>query len=157
MKNYLNQDERKKNTLICVMFAIIEELMQRANGSKEEVTCLKYAHTYLEKYIKALIKRVGYEEGHRIKKEAEYNYVQLKPRVHEDEGQQVVDKECMEGVAAMCLEKCCFGCKREDWRNCHLCNYMQGLDIETIYGFEDRCMYWYPEGGFDPDYTEDKE
>lgn len=66
MKNYLNQDERKKNTLICVMFAIVEELIERANGSKEEITNLKYAHTYLKKYIESLIKRVGYDEGGRI-------------------------------------------------------------------------------------------
>ena len=157
MKNYLNQDERKKNTLICVMFAIVEELMQRANGSKEEVTCLKYAHTYLEKYIKALIKRVGYEEGNRIWREARDSYVQIKPKVHEEDGYQLVEKECMEGLAAMCLEKYCFGCKRNDWQNCELCKYMKRLGIETIYGFKDRCMYWYPEGGFDPDYTEDKE
>lgn len=157
MKNYLNQEERKKNTLICVMFAIVEELMQRANGSKEEITNLKYAHTYLQKYITSLIKRVGYEEGNRIWREARDSYVQIKPKVHEEEGYQLVDKECMEGIAEKCLEAYCFGCKREDWRNCELCKYMKRLGIETIYGFEDRCMYWYPEGGFDPDYTEDKE
>jgi hypothetical protein len=154
MKNYLNQEERKKNTLICVMFAIVEELMQRANGSKEEITNLKYAHTYLQKYITSLIKRVGYEEGNRIWREARDSYVQIKPKVHEEDGQQLVDKECMEGIAEKCLEACCFGCKREDWRNCELCKYMKRLGIETIYGFEDRCMYWYPEGGFDPDYKE---
>lgn len=157
MKNYLNQEERKKNTLICVMFAIVEELMQRANGSKEEITNLKYAHTYLQKYITSLIKRVGYEEGNRIWREARDSYVQIKPKVHEEEGYQLVDKECMEGIAEKCLTAYCFGCKREDWRNCELCKYMKRLGIETIYGFEDRCMYWYPEGGFDPDYTEDKE
>lgn len=157
MKNYLNQEERKKNTLICVMFAIVEEFIERANGSKEEITNLKYAHTYLEKYIKALIKRVGYEEGGRIWREARDSYVQIKPKVHEEEGYQLVDKECMEGIAEKCLTAYCFGCKREDWRNCELCKYMKRLGIETIYGFEDRCMYWYPEGGFDPDYTEDKE
>lgn len=154
MKNYLNQEERKKNTLICVMFAIVEELMQRANGSKEEITNLKYAHTYLQKYITSLIKRVGYEEGNRIWREARDSYVQIKPKVHEEEGYQLVDKECMEGIAEKCLTAYCFGCKREDWRNCELCKYMKRLGIETIYGFEDRCMYWYPEGGFDPDYKE---
>lgn len=155
MKNYLNQEERKKNTLICVMFAIVEELMQRANGSKEEITNLKYAHTYLQKYITSLIKRVGYEEGNRIWREARDSYVQIKPKVHEEDGQQLVDKECMEGIAEKCLTAYCFGCKREDWRNCELCKYMKRLGIETIYGFEDRCMYWYPEGGFDPDYKEE--
>ena len=154
MKDYLNQEERKKNTLICVMFAIVEELMQRANGSKEEITNLKYAHTYLQKYITSLIKRVGYEEGDRIWREARDSYVQIKPKVHEEEGYQLVDKECMEGIAEKCLTAYCFGCKREDWRNCELCKYMKRLGIETIYGFEDRCMYWYPEGGFDPDYKE---
>ena len=154
MKDYLNQEERKKNTLICVMFAIVEELMQRANGSKEEITNLKYAHTYLQKYITSLIKRVGYEEGNRIWREARDSYVQIKPKVHEEEGYQLVDKECMEGIAEKCLTAYCFGCKREDWRNCELCKYMKRLGIETIYGFEDRCMYWYPEGGFDPDYKE---
>lgn len=155
MKNYLNQEERKKNTLICVMFAIVEELMQRANGSKEEITNLKYAHTYLQKYITSLIKRVGYEEGNRIWREARDSYVQIKPKVHEEEGYQLVDKECMEGIAEKCLTAYCFGCKREDWRNCELCKYMKRLGIETIYGFEDRCMYWYPEGGFDADYKEE--
>lgn len=155
MKNYLNQEERKKNTLICVMFAIVEELMQRANGSKEEITNLKYAHTYLEKYIKALIKRVGYEEGNRIWREARDSYVQIKPKVHEDDGQQVVDRECMEGVAAMCLEKYCFGCERNDWQNCELCRYMKRLGIETIYGIDNKCMYWYPKGGFKEELTEE--
>lgn len=157
MKDYLNQEERKKNTLICIMYGVVEELIHKNNGGKQEMKNLKYVHTYIRKYVHELMDRVGCKEGSRIKREAEYNYVQLKPRVHEDEGQQVVSKECMEGVAEMCLRKYCFGCTREDWRNCHLCNYMQGLDIETIYGFEDRCMYWYPEGGFDPDYTEYKE
>lgn len=63
----------------------------------------------------------------------------------------------MEGIAEKCLTAYCFGCKREDWQNCELCKYMKRLGIETIYGFKDRCMYWYPEGGFDPDYIEDKE
>lgn len=154
MKNYLNQEERKKNTLICVMFAIVEEFIERANGSKKETTYLKYSHTYLQKYIEELIKRVGYEEGGRIWREARDSHVQIKPKVYE-EGQQLVDKECMEGIAEKCLEAYCFGCKREDWRNCELCKYMKRLGIETIYGFEDRCMYWYPEGGFDPDYKEE--
>ena len=155
MKDYLNQEERKKNTLICVMFAIVEELMQRANGSKEEITNLNYAHTYLQKYITSLIKRVGYEEGNRIWREARDSYVQIKPKVHEEEGYQLVDKECMEGIAEKCLTAYGFGCKREDWRNCELCKYMKRLGIETIYGFEDRCMYWYPEGGFKPELTEE--
>ena len=154
MKNYLNQDERKKNTLICVMFAIVEEFIDRANGSKKEITYLKYSHTYLRKYIEALIKRVGYEEGNRIWREARDSYVQIKPKVHEEEGYQLVEKESMEAIAEMCLKAYCFGCKRNDWQNCEMCRYMKRLGIETIYGFEDRCMYWYPEGGFDPDYKE---
>ena len=157
MKNYLNHDERKKNTLICIMFAIVQELLERNNGDKEEMKNLKYAHTYLQKYINELIKRVGVDEGHRIKREAEYNNVLLKPRVHDEAEQMVVDKESMEGIAETCLEKCCFGCKRHDWQNCHLYKYMRKLDIETIYGFEDRCMYWYPKQGFDPNYTRDEE
>jgi hypothetical protein len=61
----------------------------------------------------------------------------------------------MEGMAAMCLEKYCFGCERHDWQNCELYEYMRKLDIETIYGFEDRCMYWYPKGGFKEELTEE--
>ena len=82
--------------------------------------------------------------------------VLIKPKSYED-GQQLVDKESMDGIAEKWLEAYCFGCKRNDWQNCELCKYMKKLSIETIYGFKDRCMYWYPEGGFDPDYTEDKE
>ena len=156
MKNYLNQDERKTVTLICVMFAKVQEMLEANNGSKEEMKVLKYSHTYLRKYIEEVIKRVGYEEGNRVWREARDSNVLLKPKSYED-GQQLVDKESMDGIAEKCLQAYCFGCTRNDWQNCELCKYMKKLSIETIYGFKDRCMYWYPEGGFDPDYTEDKE
>jgi hypothetical protein len=137
------------------MFAIVQEMLERNNGDKEEMKNLKYAHTYLQKYINELIKRVGYDEGQRIKREAEYNNVKLVPRVHEEAEQMVVDKESMEGIAEICLKKCCFGCERHDWNNCPLYKYMRKLEIETIYGFEDRCMYWYPKGGFKSELTEE--
>ena len=156
MKTYLNQDERKTVTLICVMFAKVQEMLEANNGSKEEMKVLKYSHTYLQKYIEEVIKRVGYEEGNRIWREARDSNVLLKPKSYE-EGQQLVDRESMDGIAEKCLKAYCFGCTRNDWQNCELCKYMKKLSIETIYGFKDRCMYWYPEGGFDPDYTEDKE
>lgn len=155
MKNYLNQDERKKNMLICVMFAIVEEFIERNNGTKEEITNLKYAHTYLQKYIKELIKRVGAKEGNRIWRESKESYVKVVPKVHHDEGQQVVDKDCMEGIAEKCLEAYCFGCNRNDWQNCELCRYMKRLGIETIYGVDGKCMYWYPKGGFKEELTEE--
>lgn len=154
MKDYLNQEERKTATLICVMFAKVQEILEANNGSKEEMKALKYSHTYLQKYIEELVKRVGYEEGGRIWKEAKYSNVLLKPKVYE-EGQQVVDKECMEGIAEKCLEAYCFGCKRNDWQNCELCRYMKRLGIETIYGVEGKCMYWYPKGGFKEELTEE--
>lgn len=155
MKDYLNQEERKKNTLICIMYGVMQELLERNNGSKEEMKNLKLAYTYIRKYVHELMERVNYSEGQRIKREATYNYVQLKPKVHEDEGQQVVDKECMEGIAEKCIRAYCFGCERHDWQNCELYEYMHKLDIETIYGIDNKCMYWYPKGGFKEELTEE--
>lgn len=147
MKTYLNREERRIATYICIVYGLIDTIFQfKQNISKEEITALKYTNTYLEKYISALVKRVGPEEGERIYKEARDHKVELVPRNYE--GQLIVDKDCMEEVARMAVETHCFDCKREDWRNCELCHFMHKLGIGRICDDEGKCEFWYPKDGY---------
>lgn len=142
MKNYLNQEERRIATYICIVYGLIETLFaNKKNISKEELTALKYSDTYLDKYIQALIRRVGPEEGNRIYKEAMNNKVELKPKNYE--GQLVVDKDSLEEVARMAVETHCFGCKREDWRNCGLYKCMDKLQMGQICDEPGKCEFYY--------------
>lgn len=144
MKNYLNREERQIATFICVMFTLVGDLLENdKNLSKEEITALKYSNTYLDKYIKALIDRVGAVEGNRIYKQARDNKVELKPKNYD--GQLIVDKNCMEEVARMAVETHCFGCKRTDWRNCELAHFMHTLKIGRICDDLSRCEFYYEE------------
>lgn len=84
MKTYLNQDERQIATFYSIMYGLIDTRLKNKNitnnMSDGEVTNLKYARTYLEKYIKALVDRVGIKEGDRIYRNAQNNKVELIPR-----------------------------------------------------------------------------
>ena len=142
MKTYLNREERRIATYICIVYGLIDTIFKfKDNISKQEVKALKYVNTYLEKYIDALIKRVGGEEGERIYKEARDNVVELKPRNYD--GQLLVDKDSMEEVARYAVEGKCFGCERNDWRNCELCKFMHKLGMGRIEDDETKCEFWY--------------
>ena len=145
MKTYLSHDERQICTYFAIVYGLIEGLLsnQIKNISKEEVTALRYTHTHLNKYIKALINRVGPVEGDRIYRLAASSIVELKPKNYE--GQLVVDKDCMEEVARMALEANCFGCKRCDWHNCGLYNFMKKLGIGSTNDTKGKCEFWYDE------------
>lgn len=113
MKTYLNREERRIATYICIVYGLIDTIFEfKENLSKKEITALKYANTYLTKYIEALINRVGGEEGERIYREARDNVVELKPKNYD--GQLIVDKDSMEEVCRMAVESHCFGCDRVD-------------------------------------------
>lgn len=145
MKNYLNRDERQIATFLCVMYGLVENLVANdKNLSKDERTALKYTHTYLDKYIMALMNRVGRDEGERIYREVIDKKILLKPKTYND-GQLIVDKHCLEEVARMAVETHCFGCKREDWRNCGLYQCMDKLDMGEIYDGADKCDFYYEE------------
>lgn len=142
MKTYLNREERRIATYFCIVYGLIDGVMKyKDNISKEEVTALKYVNTYLEKYIDALIKRVGAEEGMRIHREAMENKVELTPKSYD--GQLIVDKGCMEEVARYAVEGKCFGCERVDWQNCELCKFMHKIGIGRIEDDETKCEFWY--------------
>jgi len=146
MKTYLNHSERQIASYFAITYGLIDATLeeQAKNISKEEKTALKYAHTYLEKYIQALIKRVGINEGDRIYKIARDSKVELKPKSY-DEGQLIVDKDAMEEVARMAVETHCFGCNRVDWRNCELCKFMDRLGIESLNDTKGQCEFRYDE------------
>ena len=146
MKTYLNHAERQIASYFAITYGLIDATLeeQSKNISKEEKTALKYAHTYLEKYIQALIKRVGINEGDRIYKTARDNKVELKPKSYDD-GQLSGDKDCMEEIARMAVETHCFGCNRVDWRNCELCKFMDRLGIESLNDTKGQCEFRYDE------------
>lgn len=145
MKTYLSHDERQISTYFTIVYGLIETLLSehRKNISNEEAKTLKYAHTYLKKYIQALISRVGQVEGDRIYRLAKDSIVELKPKNYD--GQLVVDKDCMEEVARMALEANCFGCKRCDWHNCGLYGFMKKLGIGSTNDTKGKCEFWYDE------------
>jgi len=143
MKNYLSRDERQIATYVCIMYGLIDTIFKyKDNISKEEVTNLKYANTYLAKYIDALIKRVGAAEGDRIYRQARDNVVDLKPRNYD--GQYIVDKDSLEEVCRMAVEKHCFGCKRQGWHNCGLYKCMDKMGVGRVNDDNNgRCEFYY--------------
>ena len=145
MKTYLSHDERQTCTYFAIVYGMIETQLElfSKNMSKEEQTMLKYGHTYLQKYIQAVVKRVGVIEGDRIYRMARDNTVEMKPKNYD--GQLVVDKNDMEEVARMALEANCFGCNRTDWHNCGLCRFMEKLGIGSTNDTEGKCEFWYDE------------
>lgn len=93
MKTYLNHAERQMASFFAICYGLIDSALEEwsNNISKEEITALKYSHTRLKKYIQALVKRVGANEGDRIYKVARDFKVELKPKSY-DEGQLLLRK-----------------------------------------------------------------
>ena len=144
MKTYLNREERRLATYICIVYGLIDTIFEfKDNISKQEITALKYANTYLTKYIEALINRVGREEGERIYKEARDHVVELKPKNYN--GQLIVDKDSMEEVCRMAVEANCFGCDRVDWRNCGLYKCMNNMEVGIVNDTKGKCEFYYEE------------
>ena len=145
MKTYLNHEERQISTLFAIVYGLIDKTIRERgdNMSDKEKTALKYAHTYMKKYIIALVERVGDIEGDRIYRLANSSEVEIKPRNYD--GQLIVDKDVMEEVARMALEQHCFGCNRVDWHNCGLCKFMEGLGITSTNDTKGKCEFWYDE------------
>jgi hypothetical protein len=145
MKTYLNHEERQMSAFFGVCYGLIETTLNEhsKNMSKKEITCLKYSYTYLKKYIKALVERVGEVEGDRIYRLVRDNLVELRPRNYD--GQLMVDKDVMEEVARMALEANCFGCTRVDYNNCGLCKFMDKLGVGSVNDTEGKCEFWYDE------------
>lgn len=144
MKTYLSHNERQIATYFSINLGMINVLLDNyaKNLSKEEITNLKYAYTYLTKYVKALVERVGNAEGDRIYRLATTSKLSINPKSLEDK-QVVVDKDDMEEVARMALEKNCFGCERKDWQNCGLCKLMDRLGVGSVNDTKGKCEFYY--------------
>ena len=145
MKTYLSNEERQVSTFFSICYGLIEKtLAERVNYiSKEEIKNLKYARTYLEKYIISLVKRVGVKEGDRVYRLARDSQVELKPRDYD--GQFVVDKESLEYVCAIAVDNKCFGCTRTDWHNCGLYRCQEKMGVGSVNDTEGKCEFWYDE------------
>ena len=143
MKPYLNHDERQIVTYFAICFGMVEAFLEERsqNLSKEEITALKYSHTYLKKYIQAMVERVGEVEGDRIYRMARDNQAELRPKKYD--GQLIVDKEVMIGTADMALKANCIGCNRVDYNNCPLCKFMDVLGVGSINDTKGLCEYRY--------------
>jgi len=142
MKDYLNRDERRIATYFCIVYGLIDTVMNyKDNYSKKEITALKYVNTYLEKYIDALIARVGAEEGKRIMREATENVVEFKPKNYD--GQFILDKESLEQVCSVAVDASCFGCKKSNYNNCELYKCMCKLGMSTAKTKGDECEFCY--------------
>ena len=145
MKTYLSHDERQIATYFAIVYGLIETQLEEhgKNISKEEKTSLKYAHTYLQKYIQALVKRVGIKEGDRIYRLARDSKVEINPKNYD--GQFIVDKESLEYTCAIAVEAKCFGCEREDWYNCGLYNCQKKMGVGSVNDTKGKCEFWYDE------------
>ena len=146
MKTYLNHNERQIAGYFAIVYGMIETVLSEPslkNISKKEATALRYTHTHLRKYIRALLERVGEVEGDRLFRLARDNEVELKPRNYD--GKLVVDREAMIEVSRMALEANCFGCERKDWNNCKLCQMMDIIGVGSTNDTEGKCEYWYDE------------
>lgn len=142
MKTYLNGDERRTATCILMVYGIMGKVIERENIiSKEEMKCLKYASTYIIKYMEALRERVGNEEVIRIYDEALHSQLDLKPKGCE--GLLVVDKDSLEETCRMAVEKNCFGCSRKNWRNCGLYKCMHKVGMGKVDDDYDGCEFYY--------------
>ena len=143
MKTYLSHDERQISTYFAICYGLIETVINERgkNLSQEEITALKYSRTHLEKYIHALIKRVGRVEGDRIFRLAQSSKVEIKPKKYE--GQFIVDKEALEEVARIAVEAKCFGCTRVDWHNCGLYQCQKKMDVGSTNDTKGKCEFWY--------------
>jgi len=145
MKTYLSHDERQICTYFAICYGMVDTYVNEwgKNLSQEEITALKYSRTYLSKYIRALVDRVGDIEGDRIYRLAGSSQVEIKPKNYD--GKLIVDKNDMEEVARMALEANCFGCNRTDWHNCGLCRFMERLGISSTNDTKGKCEFWYDE------------
>lgn len=131
MKNYLSRDERRIATYFCICYGLIDSQMEyKQNYSKDEITALRYVNTYLQKYIDALIKRVGKEEGERILRDATQNTVDLHPKNYD--GQYIVDREALEGALTYAVEYKCKNCNKTDYYHCDLYKCMDKCGMSTV-------------------------
>lgn len=142
MKTYLNGDERRVATCILSVYGVMDKVIERANIiSKEEVKCLKYASTYIVKYMEALRERVGQEEVVRIYDEALKSKLDLK--YDGCEGFLSVDKDSLEEVCRIAVEEKCFGCTRKDWRDCGLYKCMHRAGMGKVDDDYNGCEFHY--------------
>lgn len=144
MKNYLSREERRLATFFCIMYGLIETVMQyKENISKEEVTELKYTNTHLGKYITALANRVGSDEGKRLHKEALSHRVELVPKSFD--GQFIVDKEALEGALLYAVKGTCDKCTHgvDYYNTCDLYKCMAKLGMGSNSKHEDKCEFNY--------------
>lgn len=142
MKTYLNSEERRINTMIMIMRAIITTIIEREDIiSKNESKYLKCIRTYIDKYTDALIERVGDKEQNRLYNEVMNNRIELRSRIHDK--QILVNKDDLEEVCRMAVEANCFGCEKVGWHNCGLFKCMHNMDMGKVDEDHDGCEFYY--------------
>ena len=104
---------------------------------------LEQMHKHLELYLKALIDRVGVQEGDRIYRLARSSIIELKQRTND--GQYIVGKDDLEEVCRYALEANCFGCKKTNWHNCALYKIMKNMGIGSVNDTKGLCEFYFDE------------
>ena len=146
MKDYLNGEERQQAMFFLIAHGITTGVMVEngKNMSKEEIKCLKFVATYLDKFLEAVRERVGDKELIRVARESKDYTAVLKPRNFD--GLYTIDKNALEEIARMAVEANCFGCNKEDWHNCELYKYMHKAGMGKADEIPGKCDFYYEKG-----------
>lgn len=147
MKKYISANERKDIVAFIISIGIGQSIIDRTQdtSSYEEKRRIGMINNHIEKYIKAVIHRVGDEEGGRLKRYLGDSQVEVKTRssVVADGKYKNFQKEDVLDLCEDLIKYKCLNCTDKKYHQCRMYNLMQDLEVWMVAPNIKLCPYSY--------------
>lgn len=154
MKKYFNRQEREQMIIIALMHSqigdILEHWKKAGNLTKPEHKNLKTAHTYILKFMDEIYSRYDQKEVKRIIRDLKTKKLALlyesRARVLLDNENTEIElqtnQETIEDIAEGIIDGFCVKCKRKDYEECNVREFLFISDIEKFDPTaKEKCQY----------------
>lgn len=146
MKDYLNGEARTRLAYLKDIDVLYQLFIDGNHLTAEEKTEFKHARTRHQKAIKMIKKRLP-DDFKKIDRMLSDNIIVMKPKAQEvinNRAAITITDDRLRDILEILINDHCVGCESTEWKNCHIYQLNDSLDVSSLYNEPDgTCAFSY--------------
>lgn len=145
MKDYLNGEYRTSAAYLLDVDLLYKKFIDSNNVTKEERTALKHAKTWHQKAMAMMKERLP-DDFKKVDRMLSDNIIVMKPKVQELMNTRAINitDDRLRDILEVMINDHCIGCTAENWKDCHIYQLNDSLDVSSCYQEPDgTCPFQY--------------
>ena len=146
MKNYLNGEARTRLAYIRDIGIVYKSFIDSDLLTDAEKTELKHAKTRHNKALEMIKKRLP-DDFKKIDRMLSDNIIVMKPKAQEvinNRAAITITDDRLRDILEILINDHCVGCESTEWKNCHIYQLNDSLDVSSLYNEPDgTCAFSY--------------